>query len=100
MLANCTKPPKPVINGVDPSSAITPGGQVVVTGTNFNSNDDKNGDIILTIGTKSAMTRRMIGQKFYTQPYSEAHLTVMVWRNGHPYDAIPGDISGGMDGAA
>lgn len=100
MLADCNKPPKPVINGIDPSSAITPGGQVVLTGTNFNSNDHKNGDIVLTIGTKSAMTRRMTGQKFYTQPYREAHLTVMGWSDGHAYGQIPGDISSVMDGPA
>ena len=100
MLADCNKPPKPVITGVDPSSAITPGGQVVVTGTNFNSNDHKDGVIILTIGTKAAMTRRMMGQTFYTQPYREAHLTVMGWSDGHAYGQIPGDISGVMDGPA
>jgi hypothetical protein len=41
MLADCNKPPKPGISGIDLSSAITPGGQVVVTGIHFNSNDQK-----------------------------------------------------------
>ena len=30
VLIDCHKPPKPVITGIDPSSAVTPGGQIVV----------------------------------------------------------------------
>jgi hypothetical protein len=54
----------------------------------------------LTIGSKMGAARQMIGQNFHTQPYREAHLTVLGWSDGHAWGQIPGDISGVMDGPA
>jgi hypothetical protein len=99
-IIDCNKPPKPVTTGIDPSSAITPGGQMVVIGTNFNSNDHKSGDIVLTLGSKAPMTRQMLGHHSFSQPYREAHLTVLGWSDGHAYGQIPSDISGVVDGPA
>jgi len=101
-LIDCHKPPKPVITGIDPGSAITPGGQMVVIGKNFNSNDGKNGQMLLAIGSKSAITRRIRigGSPSFSQPHKEAYLTVMGWSDGHAYGQLPGGITGVMDGPA
>jgi hypothetical protein len=89
-----------VITGIDPSSTITPGGQVVIVGMHFSSNDLKNGEIVLTIGNKFGVTRQVMNNSVFVQPYREAHLTVLGWSDGHAYGQIPGDISGVMDGSA
>jgi len=101
-LIDCHQPPKPVITGIDPGSAITPGGQMVVIGKNFNSNDGKNGHLLLAIGSKSGVTRRIRigGSSSFSQPYKEAYLTVMGWSDGHAYGQIPSDITGVIDGGA
>ena len=100
-LIDCHKPPKPVITGVDPSSAITPGGQMVVIGTNFNSNDGKPGDIVLTIGSKPVVTRTALAVHApFSQPYREAHLTTLGWSDGHAYGQLPSNITGVTDGPA
>lgn len=96
----CVQLSPPVITGVDPSSAITPGGQMVVIGTNFSMPDHKSGDIILTIGSQRGI-HIPPSKATYQQPYREAHLKVLGWSNGHAYGEIPKDIIDGvMDGPA
>jgi hypothetical protein len=91
-----------VITGIDHDSAVTPGGQVVVIGKNFNSNDGQRGHMLMAIGRSGTPRVRIGGAGSFTQPYKEAYLTTLGWSDGHAYGQLPGAdvIFGVMDGGA
>jgi len=90
---------KPAITGYDVTSVFTPGGKLVLQGTNFNSPDGQPGSIVLKIGSKGGLTVAHPGTGF-RQPYVERQVTVLGWADSHVSGQIPRDISGVMDGTA
>jgi hypothetical protein len=92
----------PVISGLDPASVVSPGGKILVNGTNFNSQSGQPGKIVLKLGSKYPVTIIRLGSPntVFHQPYMERQLPVLNWAGSHALAQIPSDITGVMDGSA
>jgi hypothetical protein len=92
----------PVISGLDPASVVSPGGKIVVNGSNFNSQSGQPGKIVLKLGNKYPQTIVRLGSptSFFHQPYVERQLAVLAWAGSHALAQIPSDITGVLDGTA
>jgi hypothetical protein len=91
-----------VISGLDSTSVVSPGGKLVVQGSNFNSTSGQPGQVVLKLGSKIPVTYIQLGSTnaSFHQPYIERQLTVLGWADSHAFAQIPPDITGVMDGPA
>jgi len=91
----------PVISSLDPASVVSPGGKIVVNGSNFNSQSGQPGKIVLKLGSKYPVTIMRLGSPtVFHQPYVERQLAVLGWAGSHAFAQIPADVTGVMDGTA